>query len=218
MEYDDDGNKMKEAYDRDYDGKINTVLTYEYDVNGNMIKKTFFDSNGSEWGYRGIGNNYEVEHVWTWKYDDNGRKIKQTYDHDSDGNFNEVLTYEYGAIKESWNRDSNVKIKVNDIITFEYEGNAHKYSWDRNGDGNIEFVNIEELDEDGRKIKEFRDWNGDGIVEIGWILEWDCDECPEGRYKEINIYDDSDINFRFDPKYFEDKLKEDESFGYVEDN
>ena len=91
-EYDSNGNRIKTSY-YDTNGTLDSYLIYEYDSDGNLIKESCYNSDGT------------LDYYWICEYDSNGNEIKLSR-YNSDGTLDCYYTYEYdlngNRIKESW--------------------------------------------------------------------------------------------------------------------
>jgi YD repeat-containing protein len=137
--YDADGNLLTESFDSDGDGEPNRIFTYTYDVDGNKL--TFsFDSDGDG----------EPNNIYTYTYDVNGNKLTTTSDRDGDGEPNRITTYTYDADGNllTYSVDSNADGEPNSITTYTYDTDGNKLtgSNDTDADGTadsiISYVNI----------------------------------------------------------------------------
>ena len=168
--FDFDGTTSTTMYIYDGDGKIIKALgedetaDYTYDVNGNLLKQVFSDSEGlsvcedftyDEKGYLTksvVTETDEEPIIYTYSYDENGRKTERT--HEEDGDIEKVQYFydENGALT----RQDSVVFVYNSRTAFvnDMDGNVIK-KVRRYSNGNSDTYDYT-YDQDGNLIKEVR--------------------------------------------------------------
>lgn len=161
FEYDAEGKKIKEVQYKAEDGSLYGEISFEYDVDGNLVKEE-----GDYW-------------IYTYEYDENGNLIAQNtelkdfstktiFEYDADGK--KISGHEKGErLGEEFTRE----------YTFEYDadGKLVKKIWYWQ-DGTVTTTEYE-YDADGNLIKEEYT---EGSEELGW--EWV--EISEYTYAPLN--------------------------------
>jgi YD repeat-containing protein len=173
--YDNDGYLIEKRF-RNWNNKVSSD-TYEYDENGNLLKKTIsnetfeYDKNGNM--IKKIVKCYETINVYNYTYDfENMRVKRESYTEDLDGNIENKKIYSY-----------ELKIKVVKLIKEEF--NTHKDIIKR----------IEKLNIGTDKITEWvykYDENGNKIFE----------KMIEDRYIYQKIYYDYTSNYNIETNDF----------------
>ena len=154
----------QEKIEKIYNYKRELDYTSEYSINGNEVKRTFYNSDGSIYNYSAYeydtnGNkikvsNYNsddtIKYYYTSEYDINGNEIKRT-GYDTDGKVSHYYIYEYDTcgneIKET-NYNSNGAIKS--YFKYEYDNLGNKIkSTGYNSDGSINYKSAWKRDVDG---------------------------------------------------------------------
>lgn len=168
-EYDSEGHLVKQTspVSNDYDdimqqdwlGGEGICTTWEYDDNGNEMKKTWYRRDGS------------VNFTSETEYDDNGRKVKST-DYDADGSvtgWTEANEYSAdGQVTKQTSYDADGS--VNGWSETEYDVNGNRTRLTRYGaDGSVDFCN--EYDDDGNITQ--TNYADDGSVDF--CYEYDAD-------------------------------------------
>ena len=98
-QYDEAGNKIKEAIDFGADGIVDVVR--EYDKAGNEIKNVSYSDEGTP------------DYIEEFQYDIHGNKIKKSYDNNGDGMFDDVTNCEYDKngklVRQSHEKDGKLE-------------------------------------------------------------------------------------------------------------
>ncbi len=155
-EYDSNGNEIKRSY-YNPDGTLDYYLILEYDSNGNRIKENYYKPDGT------------LDYYYTGEYDSKGNCIKISQ-YNADGNLNNVYEYDSNGnkIKEScYYSDGN----LNNVYEYDSNGNRIKESC-YYSDGTLYGYWISEYDSNGNEIKTSY-YNGDGTLNDYSIREYD---------------------------------------------
>lgn len=108
--------KTMEKIDSDFDGVTDSVYTYSYDLQGNLITKNH---------YTGEDDSGEPDEIITYQYDSSGNRIKEMRDLNGDGTVDEISNYFYDGngnlsrIEED--NDNDATTPVDSVTEFTWE-------------------------------------------------------------------------------------------------
>lgn len=110
--------KTMEKIDIDFDGVTDSVYTYAYNSNGNLVTKTH---------YTGEDSSGEPDEIITYEYNSSGKKIKESRDTNNDGTIDEVSNYSYDGngnlarIEDDNDNDSEDTTPIDSVTDFTWE-------------------------------------------------------------------------------------------------
>jgi serralysin len=150
-EYDESGKLLAQNIDKNNDGTIDSIKSYQYDSNNNITNIADTASNISE----------------SMVYDDQNNLLSRQVDNpDDQHDLLELYVYENNKLKRL-DRDQEADGTIESTTTYNYDsqGNLTKYEIDQNGDGETDRYAIYTY-ENGKVTSYIEDNNNDGIPDM----------------------------------------------------
>lgn len=161
---DANGNIIRKELDRNGDGSVDYIETWDYDSNGNKIR----------YALDNIAD--DIHLTRTYEYDLNKNKTREEFDFNADGIADHIETWEYDFINNKTRYESAYYANAlpGHIETWEYDihGNITHYKQDLNADGTPDIIedDIWVYDGIGNKIhhEKYRNASESPVLTESW--------------------------------------------------